>query len=452
MPRSGNYKKDVGNIKQLQHLGFGCRAPILEAGGDSGTVGTQYTNQGQELHTVAGRGGRVYGLLPVFVAWLMSSSTVISCSNDFTVKAGLYASSTNLTVLASPYTNNVPSTWNGLIEQTLQRSSDQFTSVGSLREFLFQPNQQIAVRYTFEATPAGTPNTRKLPYSVQTYRSLNFSKALYHEDTTARADSASLGSGFVHNTNSIVSTGLTNPSSVNSNAYACPALLLGHSDFIQPSVLVIGDSNAYGTGDQSGGDGQGAYGYIERAFRITDAGVTACALWVRSGATLAHYDIGSASTQLFSAGHFFTHLLNQLSGNSIGGGVSLAELKRLTINGWRKARSKNLKTIQLSSLPRTNAGNTAVAAGWEVGGVRDQYNAWCASVVGQPINEAGNIDTVNGTVWLDSYWDILSAVQNPVNNLWLSNTYSADGIHMTATAHALAALLLKVFANTLTVG
>lgn len=458
-----HYKEAIGNVRQLQHLGFGARCPIDEVGGDTIAFGNaghgRYITQNQDLFTAAGRGGTVYGLKPLYVGWQMNASFIVESSCDFTIKAGII--SRNTTALSHPASLtgliNQPVAWGGQIEHTIQLGGDQSSHAVADTGVAYEAGQQFLIRTTAEVVPASANNPRKLLQSIQNFRNVTHTRGIVHgdpatpTDTTARANITSKGGGFVHGISSFVTTGLSNATSVNFNTYLLPALIVGYSERPQVSILVIGDSNAYGQGDANPGDGQGAFGYIERGLRTTASGVTACALWVRSGATLAHYEniTTNQPNQLFSAAHLFTHLLQQISGNSVS--LGLSEMKRLTILGWKQAKARGLKVIQLSSLPRTtSSANTTVATGWEVGGVRDQYNAWCASVVGQKINAAGDIVS-NGTVYLDVYWDILSIVQNPATNLWLDSSYTTDGTHMSATAHALAGAGIATLANNLTI-
>ena len=425
-----NYRQAVGNSKNLSCVALGGRVPININGGSGNSNLT--ATESQKLCNAAGRGGNIGGIRPMLVNWRLDSSTIIKGENSMRVGASML----------NPLTGSaIEYTFRGelfpLVGKNAVVIADQGfdMDVSAGEQFLIRCGAQVS---TSGYTMVGGNNTASVTYDLS--RS--------HTDSIAPADEAADSGGRFHD-NGSMGVGYTPTNGVNASFPYTPACILGFSEKAQPSVFVIGDSNAYGTGDAGNGDGQGAVGYIERGLRTTAKGVTAGTLWVRSGGTLNLYN-STTTGQLFRAAQYHTHFLQQLSGNSVSGGLTLAQMKQRTIIGWKAAKLRGLKVIQLESLPRTNSGNTAVVSGWEVGGLRDQYNAWAKSVVGQKIDANGNTDS-SSEIYLDEYWEINDLVQDPATNLWLSASYTSDGIHLSATGHALAAARIASLANNLEV-
>jgi lysophospholipase L1-like esterase len=421
---------NVNGRKHLSCVALGGRVPINLNGGSGNSNLT--ATESQKLCNAAGRGGNIGGIRPMLVNWRLDSSTIIAADNSMRIGASML---NPLTGAAIPYT------FRGelfpLVGKNALMIADQGfdMDVTAGEQFLIRCGAQVS---TSGYTMVGGNNPASVTYDLS--RS--------HTDVIAPANEAADSGGRFHS-NGSMGVGYTPTNGVNASFPYTPACILGFSEKPQPSVFVIGDSNAYGTGDAGNGDGQGAVGYIERGLRTTAKGVTAGTLWVRSGGALNLYN-STTTAQLFGAAQYHTHFLQQLSGNSVSGGLTLAQMQQRTIIGWKAAKLRGLKVIQLESLPRTTSDNSAVISGWEVGGLRDQFNTWCKSVVGKRIDANGNIDN-NSEIYLDEYWEINDLVQNPVNNLWIASSLTSDGIHLSATGHALVATRIAALANNLTV-
>lgn len=425
-----HYKTIIGNTKKLQCVALGGRIPGGTNGGASD--GNRTATMAQKLFNAGGRGGSVGGIRPMYSNWRLSTTSSIDGENTITIGASML---TPLTGFAWPYS------FNGEIAAKLGRGANIIADFGF--DFSLAPNAQFLIRSGAQVSTSGY----LMPGGNAPASAYDIGKS--HTDNVLPANEASYWGGRVNDNGNIATYAPTN--GANPLNQFTPSCILGYSEQPQVAVLVVGDSNAFGQGDVTLGDGQGAIGYIERGLRSTASGVTAGSFWGRGGATLAQYTAGN-SIRLFEAAEYHTHFLQQLSGNSISAGTSLATMKQLTVLGWQKAKLRNLRTIQLSSLPRVNTTNTAVVSGWEVGGVRDQYNSWAQSVVGQKIDSNGDIST-SGKVYLDYYWDVLDLLQDPATNLFLSSTYisAADGTHLTQTGHTLAATRIATLANLLQV-
>ncbi len=425
-----HYKQIIGNAKTLQCVALGGRIPININGG--AIDGNRTCVEAQKLYNVAGRGGNIGGICPMMVNWRLDSTGIFEGANSIRIAASIL---TPLIGTARKYT--FKSELNPIISKGATIIADYGFDMD------IAANTQFLMRFSAQVSTAG--------YTIiggNLSASLTYDLSKSHTDSIIPIDETANCGGRVHNNVAIGSYAPTN--AANALFPYTAACILGYSERPQVAVLVIGDSNAYGTGDATFGDGQGAVGYIERGLRSTASGVTAGSNWSRSGGTLGIYTAGNAP-QLFESMKYHTHLLQQLSGNSIGAGTSLAMMKQLTVIAWEAAKTRNLRTIQLSSLPRTtNASNIAVAVGWEVGGLRDQYNLWAQSVVGQKINANGDL-SANGVIYLDAYWNCNDLLQNPATNLWLSATYTSDGIHLSAIGHALAATRIAALADGLTI-
>lgn len=426
-----HYKEAIGNVKQLQCVGLGGRAPVNINGGAGDA--NRITTEAQKIVNIGGRGGNVGGIGLMMVNWRLDSSTIIEGANSMRIAASMLI----------PQTGNARKyTFGGQLNPMIGKGATVYSDnsfdmdVTAGEQVLFRTSAQVSVN-TYTMVGGNLPS------------SVSFDLSRSHTVSIIPADETADCGGRVHN-NSSMGGGYAPANGANALFPYTPACILGFSERPQVAVCVIGDSNAYGTGDSGNGDGQGGIGYIERGLRTTASGVTAGTLWVRPGVVLNIYNAGNAA-QLFEAAQYHTHILQQVSGNSVTA-LTLAEMKTRTMIAFVAAKARGLRNIQLESLPRTTtSGNTAVATGWEVGGLRDQFNAWAASIVGQKVNSiTGDLDAA-GSVYLDHFWVINDLLQDPATNLWLNSAFTTDGIHLSATGHALAATRIASLANALTI-
>jgi lysophospholipase L1-like esterase len=422
-----HYKQVIGNTKKLQCIALGGRAPLNINGGAGDSNRT--TTEAQKLFTAGGRGGAIGGVRPMLSNWRLDSSGILEGENSMRIAASMLI----------PVAGNARIyTFAGQIFGMVGKGANLIADAGF--DLDVTAGEQFLMRTAAQVSTSGFTmvggNIAASSSDVSQSHTVSIIPATEADNCSGRVHVNTTFTGYAPTTGATAIWPFT------------PSIALGFSERPQPAILVIGDSNAQGTGDTT--TGVGALGYVERGLLTTASGVTACSLWVRSGMTLGIYTVGNAA-RLFEAAEYHTHFIQQVSGNSISGGASLATMKQLTVLAWKCAKIRNLKVIQISSLPRTtSSANTTVATGWEVGGLRDQYNTWAQSVVGQKIDANGDIVS-NGTVYLDAYWNVLDLLQDPVTNLWLSGTYTTDGIHMSATAHALAATRIATLADALTV-
>jgi lysophospholipase L1-like esterase len=419
--------------KKLQCVALGGRIPTGVNGGSGDANRT--TMEVQKLFNAGGRGGNIGGILPMMVNFRMDLTSTIEGANSMRIAASML----------NPLSGNAfKYSFRGDINPLIGKGAILFADYGV--DMDVTTNEQFLMRTSAQVSTAGYT---MVGGSLPAHATLDLSRS--HTDSIIPANETGDCGGRVHNNTSMVGGGYAPTNGANSLLPYTPACILGYSERPQVAVLVIGDSNAAGVGDAAGGDGQGCIGYIERGLRLTASGVTAGTIWAKNGAGPSIYFAGNAPP-LFAAMEYHTHFLNQLSGNSfsVGGNLTLA-IKQRTVIAWEAAKIRSLRTIQLESLPRTtDSGNTAVAVGWEVGGIRDQFNAWVKSIVGQKIDANGDL-SANGVVYLDEYWEINDLVQDPATNLWLNASYTADGAHLSATAHALVATRIAARANALTI-
>ncbi len=349
MARKKHYKQIIGNTKKLQCVALGGRAAVNINGGASD--GNRTCVEAQKLFNAGGRGGNIGGIRPMMTNWRLDSSTIIEGANSMRIAASML----NLFV-----GNARKYTFKGDIFPTISKGVTIIADYGFDMDITV--NEQFLMRFAAQVSTLG--------YSIiggNLRGSLTFDVDKSHTDSIIPANETTDCGGRVHNNTQISGVAYAPTNAEISLFPYTAACVLGYSERPQVAVLVIGDSNAYGTGDATFGDGQGAVGYIERGLRSTASGVTAGSIWARSGGTLGLYTAGNAP-QLFEAAEYHTHFLQQLSGNSVAANLSFATMKQLAVLAWEAAKIRNLSTIQLASLPRTNAINTAVATGWQRGG------------------------------------------------------------------------------------
>jgi lysophospholipase L1-like esterase len=189
------------------------------------------------------------------------------------------------------------------------------------------------------------------------------------------------------------------------------------------SVIGVGDSIMRGSGDSS----PDAYGNTGMARGCADvSGHHVPFLTMARDSDRAQYNQVTAYRKR-APWRYGTHLLCNLGTNDLAGGRTLAELQADITAIWTDAKRVGLKVYQCNLLPRvtgtfsTAAGQTPIA-GFESGGLRDQFNAWLLTQVG---------------TYLEGVIDVASAVEDPSNHgKWAANL-TADGIHPVSSAYVL---------------
>jgi len=233
------------------------------------------------------------------------------------------------------------------------------------------------------------------------------------------------------------STGpMTNPGGGTSNAGGImPAALVGYPQRNGLPVLLdrfwmLGDSIAWGSITSS--DGNGNLGHFRMALYQ----------WGPNGSTPAQFagfkpaDWIASNTYLTGPRkRLFMRYANlgicELAHNDIANGRTLAQIQADLIATWTAMKGAGLKVKQTLITPDTSstdnwatAANQTPRTGFEVGGIRDQLNAWIKT---------------NPNGLLDGYIDIPSAVEDQANpGKWKTNgtafAWTPDGTHFTNTA------------------
>lgn len=242
---------------------------------------------------------------------------------------------------------------------------------------------------------------------------------------------------------------------------APPYLVLGIPTSPIPSVCIIGDSIADGSGDtsNSGGSGPsalGSAGYIARGLESVSTQATFPIPYVKTTVasdTFAH-NIISSSPFKRNCWQYVTHVVCELGINDVCiNSSSLATLQTFVTNLCADIRSvtspygKSIKIAFCTLLPQTTStdswatlANQTPVAGATVGGVRDTYNAWLVTQVG---------------ILFDYLIDANVYVESQTNHgCWIvngtANYGTADGVHPTTALHILAAQAVNAWAQTIT--
>lgn len=221
-----------------------------------------------------------------------------------------------------------------------------------------------------------------------------------------------------------------------------PLAVVGYAEQGQISIVYLGDSIADGEGDT---EITVIDGYIARALQDVD-GEAMPYIRLSRGADKLYTNtlpFGYRKRAMFEYG---THGLIALGTNDIADGASLATMKNIVLEISTSMRARGLKVIACTVAPRTTSindwatveGQTPVS-GFEVGGIRDQYNAWI-------VNYADGL--------IDHWCDPNELIESPVapgkwNVNGLPDFATTDGIHPTSYSHLLMAQVLNRLLKTL---
>lgn len=178
------------------------------------------------------------------------------------------------------------------------------------------------------------------------------------------------------------------------NAYTALAILGSSGLVLPPSVLILGDSIAAGTGDfvRTAADSTSSPGYVTRA--LADA-----VPWVNfstSGCTLAQYNSAALTYQRRKLFSYFKFAIIELGTNDTIGGASLATQQASYIALATALANRGLKVFVCTQLPRvattdgmlTTQNQTVLASE----SVRVAVNTWLRTV---PVPFAGVFDTAS---------------------------------------------------------
>ena len=240
----------------------------------------------------------------------------------------------------------------------------------------------------------------------------------------------------------LLNTGAFNSASTSSGGSAFPMLVLGVPTAPQASFLIIGDSIANGQNDSNTIT---TGGFWQQALSSVNGTTPPWHRQAEYGSSLtAHLPANSPLSKLIWP--YVTDIYVQPGTYEISTGMALADVQALFMTICDYARSivgpygRKLRVHATTILPRIHDSPTSYAdyqqnpvAGFEVGGICDQYNAWLKSLVGSK---------------LDSVADIRSVVADPAHpSAWISNgtaNYATpEGIHPNPPLHALMAPVLN---------
>ena len=204
-----------------------------------------------------------------------------------------------------------------------------------------------------------------------------------------------------------------------------PLAVVGDVDSYTPSALVFGDSIADGNGYHTAGN-DGSMGYI--ALGLYNAGVGHCK--ATRGSNRAAYSTPVLSPNQFALCRYATHLIGNLGTNDIFAGRTLAQLQADLLDIWAgaKAVQAQIKIHWQLLLPRTTStdswattANQTPIAGFEVGGIRDQLNAWLYAKVAD--------GTIAGII------NPLPDCESPTTPGVWGPALTTDGVHPASATH-----------------
>lgn len=407
---------EQSNRNKRQCVTIGGRIPNNTNGGSGDS--NRNVGEGQKRHRVTNKGGRIGGVkVHYYNGQLTTSGTAKApCLIDL------------MGSILTPFAGNAqPLHFNGQDYAKIGRGA--WAVSDNPLDFPLEPGDNILVRTGVEV-PSGQEFVGCSTEALNNSNDASFN----HTDSIVPTNPQDNVGGIVHSNGSLISYSPTNK---NASPYPlAPAYISGIPETPTPAVLAFGDSNLVGQTDTTY---TGAKGFIERA--AFDAYVP-FANFGRSGASLLAANLGNSADLLGCLKHF-SHFLLQMGGNSIGNGDTLATMKQQAVRVLKSAKTQGVETIFLEHVPRTNSDNTTVVAGWEIGGIRDQLNAWGRDSLGLPIDDNGDIDYENGVVLIDHYWDVLTVLHDPETNLWKEASYTTEGVHLTALGAGVGAGYLK---------
>jgi lysophospholipase L1-like esterase len=207
-------------------------------------------------------------------------------------------------------------------------------------------------------------------------------------------------------------------------AMFAPVAILGSVGQKVPSVLLLGSSSAYGTGDSmtASDNPNRDNGYLSRMLSNEFCYAKQC----RASHTLLHYMTDSRRRLALITALKPTHVICQIGGNDITNGANLATVQSRFQSVWSTLTAQGIKVIQSTITPTTTStdawatveNQTVVASN----AVRVQVNDW--------------IRTTPTGLW--GFIDPAAVVESSSNSgKWRvdGGAWSYDGTHLTAAAH-----------------
>ena len=211
-----------------------------------------------------------------------------------------------------------------------------------------------------------------------------------------------------------------------------PIGMVGYTHDGQLAVAYPGDSIADGAGDLTLTI---VDGYIARALQDVN-GHAVPAIRMTRGSDRLFTNTAPFGFRRRSLFDYATHGIIELGSNDITSSEPLADMKNMVAEISSSMRARHLTVIGATLCPRTTSSNRwrdapgqTPVAGFEVGGIREQYNSWI---------KAG----ASGLI--DYFYDVNTVVEDPGHpGVWntngTANYPTTDGIHPTTYFHTLMA-------------
>jgi len=234
-----------------------------------------------------------------------------------------------------------------------------------------------------------------------------------------------------------------------SSAQHPPLALIGYVPRNTVSVAYIGTSIEDGSGDSTSLSTDGAVSYIGRGLEnVNGFNIPSCKMSRGSENLVAYADSISGALRR-SMLNYCTHFIGMSITNDIVQGYSLATIQAACLAAWADARARGVQHICWPNvIPRTTSSdafatlaNQTPVSGFELNGIRDQFNSWLPTKLAD-----GTIDSI-----LDFSADCQDATEPTKWRVDLgAGNNTADGTHSAAAAHTLGATRLRALAATWT--
>jgi lysophospholipase L1-like esterase len=334
-------------------------------------------------------------------------------SNSITVRAAIEVKSTG----GTQYT--YPVSFNG--SETVVIGARSGIVLSDVIGAIFPPNTTFHVR-----TEVTVASGERFPVGLITHSSNNWSGG-----TSIGSENyvRSLGPSVVYNTGNLA--GSATP------GYG-PYAAIGEPLENMPSVIIVGDSIAAGTGDNIATNIiAGSYVGMARGLvtQITEPGIIIpYTRLCRGGDSLNTFISGVSladNARTFTAAQWATHCICNLGNNDIAGS-DLATIQSKYLYLWNLLRTAGVKVYQVTMFPRTTGtyttpGGQTIVANYGVGQLRDQVNAWLR-------NSAVQLDYIDGLI--DPQY-LVEDASNPGKWKSADGALTADGTHPNSTGHQL---------------
>jgi len=222
-----------------------------------------------------------------------------------------------------------------------------------------------------------------------------------------------------------------------------------------PSVVIYGDSIAFGSGDSVStamlyGN---TSGFVSRGLRLSDDRLIPHACMAVSGTTMGHLGTNAAlcgidNPRRWGMLDYATHAVFNYGRNDISSGSSLAALQGYAVLAWGRAKARGVKVAQCKIMPSTTStdswatpGNQTVTTGFGIGGIRDQFNAWISTKLAD-----GTIDyVIDPNPYVEDQINLSKWVTSP-------SPVTSDGVHPNTAGHQAASAAVRVWAEQIALG